>query len=253
MPAAAPRPELPEVVESVSHIDGWLTAGQAAALYQAARRCPEHGTIVEIGSFRGRSTVVLASAAPRGASVVAIDPHAGNDRGPQEINGFVDEADEDHVEFLRNLDRAGVRGRVRHVRRYSSEAHDAVAGPIHVLYVDGAHRYAPARQDIVGWGARVEEGGLLLIHDSFSSLGVTLAILRELLLGGRFRYVDRTRSMAIYRADLDGSSTVRLHNAARQLTQLPWFARNLALKLVLVLGAGKLMERFGRTAPEWPY
>jgi predicted O-methyltransferase YrrM len=253
MPAAAPRPDLPEVVESVGDIDGWLTPGQAAALYQAARRCPENGTIVEIGSFRGRSTVVLASAAPRGATVVAIDPHAGNDRGPQEIDGFVDEADEDHIEFLQNLDRAGVQDRVRHVRRFSSEAHGEVTGPIHVLYVDGAHRYAPARRDIVDWGERVEQGGSLLIHDSFSSLGVTSAILRELVPGGRFRYVDRSRSMAIYRADLDGSCAARLRNGGRQLAQLPWFAKNLALKLALVLGAGKLMERLDRTAPEWPY
>ena len=44
--------------------------------------------IVEIGSFRGRSTIVLASGAPDGVAVVAIDPHAGNDRGPQEIDGL---------------------------------------------------------------------------------------------------------------------------------------------------------------------
>ena len=41
--------------------------------------------IVEIGSFRGRSAIVLARAAPEGAEVVAIDPHLGSDRGPQEI------------------------------------------------------------------------------------------------------------------------------------------------------------------------
>ena len=73
--------------------------------------------IVEIGSFRGRSTIVLASAAPEGVEVVAIDPHAGNDRGPQEIDGFAGEAGEDHRRFLANLAAAGVAERVRHVRR----------------------------------------------------------------------------------------------------------------------------------------
>ena len=78
-----------------------------------------------------------------------------------------------------------------------------VDGPIDVLYVDGAHRYGPARADLRDWGARVQAGGTLLVHDAFSSVGVTLAILRELVAGRRFRYVGRTRSLAEYRADLD--------------------------------------------------
>ena len=60
-----------------------MTRGQGKALYEAARDCPHGGQIVEIGSFQGRSTIVLASAAPDGGDgVIAIDPHAGNDRGP---------------------------------------------------------------------------------------------------------------------------------------------------------------------------
>ena len=42
--------------------------------------------------------------------------------------------------------------------------------PIDVLYIDGAHRYGPARADIRDWGARVTDGGTMLIHDSFSSI-----------------------------------------------------------------------------------
>ena len=91
---------------------------------------------------------------------------------------------------------------MNHVRAFSGDALAAVEGTVDVLYIDGAHRYAPARADIVSWGARVADGGVMLIHDSFSSIGVTLAILRELIAGRRFRYVGRSRSMTIYRADL---------------------------------------------------
>jgi hypothetical protein len=119
-----------------------------------------------------------------------------------------------------------------------------------VLYIDGAHRFAPARADIRDWGRRVSDGGTLLIHDAFSSVGVTLAIMRELVFGGRFRYVGRSRSLAIYRADLSGG---RAGNALRQLAQLPWFLKNLALKLSLTLGLGKVLRRLGRDVPEWPY
>ena len=230
-----------------------MSPGQASTLYDAAVGCPDHGTIVEIGSFQGRSTIVLASAAPPEAVVVAIDPHAGNDRGPQEIDGFEDAAADDHATFVANLERAGVTERVRHLRMFSDAALGEVDGAIDVLYVDGAHRYAPARADIRDWGARVGDGGTMLIHDSFSSLGVTFAILRELLVGGRFRYVGRSRSMTIYRADLPAGVGARAGNTARQLAQLPWFVKNLALKAALTLGLGKVLKRLGRPVPDWPY
>lgn len=241
-----------EVVAAIDGVEGWLSAGQAARLYAAASACPAAGTIVEIGSFRGRSTIVLAAGAPEGATVTAIDPHAGNDRGPQEITGFEAEASADNIQFHRNLTAAGVDGRVRHLRAFSHE----VVGEIteaDVVYVDGAHRYAPARDDIAAFGAKVRPGGTLLIHDAFSSLGVTLAILRLLVLGGRFRYVGRTASLVEYRADLPPGGRARAVNAARQLAQLPWFVRNLALKAFLAVGGRVLLRRLGRPVPEWPY
>jgi predicted O-methyltransferase YrrM len=235
---------------AVADVEGWMTEGQGRALFDAASACPRGGRIVEIGSFRGRSTVVLALAAPPDAEVVAIDPHAGTDRGPGELVGFRAEADADHDAFLANLTRAGVRDRVRHLRMFSHQALPDVEGRIDVLYIDGAHRYRPALGDIRDWGGRVADGGTMLIHDSFSSIGVTLAILRDLVVGGVFRYVGRSRSLAVYRADLAHG---RIRNAARQLAQLPWFVRNLLVKVLLTLGWGKLLRRAGRSVPEWPY
>jgi predicted O-methyltransferase YrrM len=247
------RPDLPAVMELVADVDGWMTPGQAATLYDAAARCAPDGTIVEIGSFRGRSTIVLASAAPPGAVVVAIDPHAGNDRGPQELEGYADAAADDHAVFTANLAAAGVADRVRRLRMFSDGALDEVHGPIEVLYIDGAHRYAPALADVRAWGARVAPGGAMLIHDSFSSIGVTGAIVRELVAGSRFRYVGRSRSMTIYRADLPTGVRPRAVNAARQLAQLPWFVKNVALKVALTAGLARVLTRFGRPVPDWPY
>ena len=65
-----------------------------------------------IGSFRGRSTIVLASAAARTVAVVAIDPHGGGDRGPNEITPDARRGDADHDTFHANLRTAGVDERV---------------------------------------------------------------------------------------------------------------------------------------------
>ena len=245
--------DLAHTMALVEDVEGWMSPGQASTLFDAARRCPSDGTIVEIGSFRGRSTIVLATAAGPGVRVIAIDPHAGNDRGPQELDGFVDEAEDDHAVFLENLRRADVGDRVEHLRMYSDAALAAVEGPIDVLYIDGAHRYGPALADILQWGVRVRPGGTLLIHDSFSSIGVTGAILRSLTIGSTFRYVGRSRSMTIYRADLGHGVGIRTRNALRQIAQLPWFVKNVVLKVLLTLGLGRLLGRLGRPVPEWPY
>ena len=92
----------------------------------------------------------------------------------------------------------------------------------------------------------------MLIHDSFSSIGVTLAIVRELLLGRRFRYVGRSRSLAEYRADLAGGDRPATPCASSR--QLPWFVRNVGLKVVLIAGLGQARPpRSGVREPEWPY
>lgn len=230
-------------------VEGWLTDEQARRLWDRAGAAER---IVEIGSFRGRSAIVMAMAAGPGAELVAIDPHAGNDRGPQEIEADAAAGEADNRAFRENLERAGVSERVRHVRLPSQEALGEVPGELDLLYVDGAHRYGPARDDLERWGDRVKPGGHMLVHDSFSSVGVTLASLRLLLAGGEFRYVGRSGSLAEYsRERLSGRD--RLGNAGRQLAQLPWFARNLAVKLAILLGLRPLARLLGHRSGPWPY
>jgi predicted O-methyltransferase YrrM len=240
-PTAVPAGTFDTALRAVASVEGWMTDAQARRLWDSASRLVAPACIVEIGSFQGRSTIVLASAAAKGVSVIAIDPHAGNDRGPQELAGFEDAAAGDHERFLANLDAAGVSDRVRHVREFSSAALGSVEGEVDLLYIDGAHRYRPALDDIRRWGDRVRDGGTLLIHDSFSSVGVTLAILSSLLRDRRFTYVGRSGSMAEYRRSPVPSA---LGNAARQLAQLPWFAKNVVLKALIV---AKLRKG------DWPY
>jgi predicted O-methyltransferase YrrM len=221
-------------------VEGWLTEAQARRLYGAVAGVGAGGDVVrvvEIGSFRGRSAIVLASA---GADVVCVDPHAGSDRGPQEIAADADRGTADLQAFRANLEQAGVTHRVRHVRAFSHAALLEVPGPVDVLFVDGAHRFGPARDDLVHWGDRVRAGGRMLVHDAWSSIGVTLALLTTTVLTRRWRYVGRDGSLAEFvREDVAG-----MGNAARQLRELPWFARNLVVKALILARL--------RRGP-WPY
>ena len=231
--------------------EGWLTDAQAGRLGTAAARVPDAGRIVEIGSFRGRSTIVLASSAAAAVEVVAIDPHGGGDRGPNEYDPDAERGDADNAAFRANLARAGVAERVRHVRLGSGQAHGEVSGEIDLLFVDGAHRYRFAKPDIEQWGERVRPGGTLLIHDSYNAVGVMLAQLRLLFAGGGYRYLGRSGSLAEYRREpLRGPERVR--NGLRQAAELPYFVRNCVVKLALVARLRPVARALGEHG-DWPY
>jgi predicted O-methyltransferase YrrM len=229
-----------DVFESVQDIDGWLTGDQARLLYDRAATLTPGALIVEIGSHHGRSTIVLAKAAPE-AHIVAVDPYEEAEPRPRDLERFES-----------NLERAGVRSQVRHVHASSTAALGRVSGPIDLLYIDGAHDLRTARADIRGWGGRVREGGTLLIHDSFSSVGVTLAEILSLFFGSSFRYVGRSRTLAEYRRE-PVSVRGRAVNASRQAVSLPWFLRNLAVKAALVAHTPALARLLRHSDDVFPY
>lgn len=241
-----------DTLEQLRDVDGWLSNAQARRLWDAAARVRAPGRIVEVGSFRGRSTIVLASASAERVEVIAIDPHAGNDRGPQEIATDAEQGGWDFAAFHANLRRAGIEDRVRHVRTLSLDALRAIGGGVDLLYVDGVHRYRPARQDIEHWGSRVKPGGTMLVHDSFNAVGVTLAQLRLMVLSRRWRYLGRSGSLAEYRREqlTFGGTTA---NVLRQISELPYFARNLLVKIALVARLMPLARLLGHRDGAWPY
>ena len=246
------RKTFPDVLNGIADVEGWLTDEQARRLYDRARQLDEEAQIVEIGSFRGRSLIVLASAAAKGVGVVSVDPHGGRDRGPQEIAPDQQRGDSDHAVYTANLANAGVVDWITHIRKMSGDALGDVDGDIDLLYIDGAHRFGPARRDIVTWGDQVTVGGAMLIHDSFSSIGVTLALLTSTFVTKRWLYVGRSGSLAEYRRE-PVSGLASITNALRQALQLPWFARNVIIKILLTLKLYPLTRLLGHTTRDWPY
>ena len=252
---ASTRPDFDDALGLAGGVDGWLTDAQARRLWEAARRVRAPARIVEIGSFRGRSTIVLGLAADEGVQVIAIDPHGGGDRGPQEFTPDAALGDQDHAAFTENLARAGLSERVRHVRLGSQEALDepGLQGRVDLLYVDGAHRYAPARADIDRWGRRVADDGTMLVHDAYNAIGVTLVQLRLLFASRRWQYVGRTGSLGEYRRRGRLGAAPALANLVRQAAGLPYFARNLVVKVLIVARLRPLTRLLGHHTGDWPY
>ena len=156
-----PAPEgFDAALAAVDGVEGWMTDAQARRLFEAGARCPPAGGSSRSAPSAGARRSSWALAAPAGVEIVAVDPHGGGDRGPQEITPDALRGEEDYRTFHANLERAGVNGRVRHVRLHVRARRSARwRRPIDLLYVDGAHRYAPARDDIARWGAHVRRAG----------------------------------------------------------------------------------------------
>ena len=146
-----------EVARAIEGVPGWLTDEEAHTLYEAARGCTGRGAIVEIGSWKGKSTICLAlgSKAGSGTPVYAVDPHTAGR----------------FEEFEANLERAGVRDLVRPIKSLSQPAASDFHEPIELLWIDGSHEEALVREDFEKWVPKVVDGGIVAMHDTTWTAG----------------------------------------------------------------------------------
>jgi len=141
----------------IANIPGWLTDEEGEALYELARACRGDGVIVEIGSWKGKSTVCLGLGSQAGKSVpvYAIDPHADYRFG----------------DFKDNVERAGLTELVRPIASLSQPAADSFDQPIELLFVDGSHEYDLVLEDFEKWVPKVVDGGWVAFHDTTWTTG----------------------------------------------------------------------------------
>src|SRR5271168_5087278 len=108
-----------EAWEATKNVPGYLLENEARFLGVLAAIVPAQGAIVEIGSYRGRSTVMLGKVAARYGlgPVVAIDPHNSPillpAQGSHQPSSFTD--------FLANIRAAGIAQIVEPHLAYSRE------------------------------------------------------------------------------------------------------------------------------------
>lgn len=227
------------VWESVADIPGWLTEDQARMLWDAVLRLEPGATVLEIGSHQGRSTVILGQAARAvGARVIAVDAF---------VDGKLFGGASTRDLFEANIAEAGLTDVVELVVGYSTKLRPGWDRPIDLLYVDGKHDYWTYTDDL-RWSAHLPASGEILVHDCFSSIGVTLGTIAKVLFGSRYTYVDRSRSMARFTR-----SRPRFADRLRVVAQLPWFSWNVFLKVLLRLRLRVVAGWLGHRGPYDPF
>lgn len=224
---------------SMTSAKGWLTRGQAFVLWEEASRLRSEALVLEIGSYEGRSTVVLGSALRHsGGRVVAIDPFVSDWK-------FGDPRT--RTRFEHHVDRAGLGSVVELVPDYSTAVRPHWTRPLDLLFIDGKHDFLTVRDDLK-WVQHLPLEAPVLVHDAFSSVGVTTALLTGALTRRDLRYERRVGSLAIFRVGRPGA---REH--LRLLREMPWWARNLGIKVLLRLRQRTVLRVLRYTSPYDPY
>src|SRR3990167_10654666 len=148
----------PEIKAAVDSIEGWLSDREAAFLYDVARKAAwRDGLVVEIGSFKGKSTVCMGLAVEdlRG-HIVAIDPHISDLEHHGQGSSL--------LAFQHNVARAGLADVVTPIVARSQDVR--WNEPIAFLWIDGDHSYEGATQDFERYAPHVVEGGVIAFHDA---------------------------------------------------------------------------------------
>jgi predicted O-methyltransferase YrrM len=123
-------------------LDPWETEYLFAAAKQATVG------IVETGRFRGGSTLVMASAAPK-IPLWSIDINPQDDRTLQQMMSTMQVGS--CVELIIADSTTEVRG----------------VGEFDLLWIDGDHSLAGCLGDITRWWSRLAPGGSMILHDCY--------------------------------------------------------------------------------------
>ncbi|MFH1181256.1 MAG: class I SAM-dependent methyltransferase [bacterium] len=165
--------------KETKNIGGWLTEAEGFSLYNIAKKIKTGNVIVEVGSWKGKSTICLGNGSKDGNKVriFAIDPHIGSSEH-QKMFGKVDTLEE----FKQNIDRASIAEFVEPIRDTSENAAEKLCQRIEFVFIDGAHEYNFVKLDFKLWFSKVINGGVLAFHDSWHFIGPNLATAIPLLV-----------------------------------------------------------------------
>ncbi|MEU5434825.1 class I SAM-dependent methyltransferase [Streptomyces sp. NPDC020719] len=208
---ATPKPEILAAFEAAK---GFMPVREGLALYDAAVEAAALGLpLLEVGTYCGRSTLLLADAARAAGTVaVTVDHHRGSEEqqpgweyhDPETVDPEVGLMDTLPT-FRRTLHRAGLEEHVVAVVGRSPQVARVWGGQVGLVFIDGGHTDEHANADYEGWAPHVAEGGLLVIHDvfpdpvdEFTGQAPYRVYLRA-LASGAFTEVSATDSLRVLR------------------------------------------------------
>lgn len=204
-----PDSETSRLFDLAEQVTGFMPADEGRALYEAARRYLAGGIGVEIGTYCGKSTVLLgAAAADTGSVLYTIDHHHGSEEHQagweyhdatmvDPVTGLFDTL----PTFRHTLDAMALPDNVVAIVGRSPVVARGWTTPLQFLFIDGGHTDEAAQRDFTGWAKWVAAGAGLVIHDVFPNPDdggqAPYRIYRRALDSGAFQEVSATGSLRV--------------------------------------------------------
>lgn len=151
--------------QMLAGLTGLISEEVGNRLAELARDVPRSLAIVELGSFKGKSTAYLAEGARLGhhAHVWAVDPWdlPGNPSGRHGFASFgVME------KFYEQLGSMSLLEGVSAIREFSTVFASFWKGPqVGLLYIDGSHVYSDVKEDYEAWSPHLASGATVVFDD----------------------------------------------------------------------------------------
>ena len=211
------------ILARMKQIEGWLTEEEADLLMGATTlaltRLPDAESVVEVGSYCGRSTSVIAGvvkAMRPSARIYAIDPHDGRvgalDQGIQVMPPTLEK-------LKRNLKDAGLAQVVEIVVSRSWEV--AWSKPVSLVFIDGLHDYANVARDFYHFEPSLLCDGYAAFHDYADYYPGVKAFVNELLRSGRYVKIQIAGSMIVLRKVAESTQAEAARPAAAEVMAIP--------------------------------
>jgi predicted O-methyltransferase YrrM len=200
----------------IDRVKGFLDPEEGVRLYGVASEAAGMGPMLEIGSYCGKSTVYLGTAARERQGVLfTIDHHRGSEE-QQYGEGYFDPELYDEKEgkvdtfphLRRTLESGDLTGAVVPIVSTSPLVSKMWATPLSLVFIDGGHTFTAAFNDYSCWSRHIMPGGFLLIHDIFKDPAeggqAPYHVYKLALASGQFRDLGMTRTLAVLQRYLPG-------------------------------------------------
>jgi len=173
-----------KITDKIAKVDGFLTNREATILHKLASQARKSGGVIaEVGSWKGKSTICLATGSQENhkIKVYAIDHHVGSEEHQKDGKIWTFE------EFKKNIKDAKVEDVVLPVLKTSEDAAKDFDQPIELIFIDGDHSYEGVKRDFELWYPKVVEGGVIAFHDTVGWDGPRRLVNEEIFKGKNFK------------------------------------------------------------------
>ncbi|MCX5706434.1 MAG: class I SAM-dependent methyltransferase [Candidatus Omnitrophica bacterium] len=187
------------LIKEYEDIEGWLTDKEAYGLYNIASKLKGKATLVEIGSWKGKSTYCIAKGLKKG-KIYSIDSfNAAGEPGSKLI--YQQQKGERLLleQFKDKMIQLGVINKIEVLQGYSEQFINYFT-EIDFLFIDGDHSIDGCKYDFEHYSPLIKPGGYLAFHDYYPErldLGPSWVIRNMLMKNKNYTFFRQYDSLYI--------------------------------------------------------